>query len=158
MMGTVVDLRVEVHNGLVNCVRVGEPKEVCSLKNPGKGASCVRADGLLELSMECENGLIDEPESGKPWVRPLFAYLVDRPLTFAELVGSVLLRSFKGAGPKIWGQQAEEERSVHGISRCVGTIPKTRGTAEGRDDGCFEEYLQHYQRQLPYHQMHFQHV
>jgi len=90
---TVVDLQVEVHNGLINCVCVGEPKEVCSLKNPGKEASCACADGLLELSMERENRLIGESESGKPWVRPLFLYLVDHPLTFADLVGSVLGRS-----------------------------------------------------------------
>jgi len=68
VMGTVADLQVEVHNGLVNCVRVGEPKEVCSLKNPGKEASCACADGQLELSTERENGLIGESESRKPWV------------------------------------------------------------------------------------------
>jgi len=124
MMGTVVDLRVEVHNGLVNCVRVGEPKEVCSLKNPGKGASCVRADGLLELSMECENGLIDEPESGKPWVRPLFVYLVDHPLTFAELVGSVLLRSFKGPVQKSAGYRPEKREGFMVVVGMLARSPK----------------------------------
>ena len=63
-----------------------------SLKNPGKEASCERAEGLLELSMECENDLVGELESGKGScsrsrvVRPLFAYLVSRPVKSAESV------------------------------------------------------------------------
>ena len=61
-------------------------------ENPGKEASCARAEGLLELSMEGENVLVGELESGKGScsrrrrVRPLFAYLVDRLLNFAESV------------------------------------------------------------------------
>ena len=61
-------------------------------ENPGKEASCARAEGLLELSVECENVLVGELESGKGScprrrrVRPLFAYLVDRLLNFAESV------------------------------------------------------------------------
>jgi len=59
-------------------------------ENPGKEASCARAEGLLELSVECENVLVGELESGKRsclrsrGVRPLFTYLVDRLLNFAE--------------------------------------------------------------------------
>jgi len=61
-------------------------------KNPGKEASCARVESLLKLSMECENDLVGELESGKGScsrsrvVRPLFAYLVDRPLKSAESV------------------------------------------------------------------------
>ena len=59
-------------------------------ETPGKEASCARAEGLLELSTECKNDLADELESGKGSfsrsrvVRPLFAYLVGRPLQSAE--------------------------------------------------------------------------
>jgi len=61
-------------------------------ENPGKEASCACAEGQLELSVECENALVGELESGKRGysrsrgVRPLFAYLVDRLL---NLSGSV---------------------------------------------------------------------
>jgi len=34
-------------------------------ETPGKEASCARAEGLLELSTECENDLAGELESGK---------------------------------------------------------------------------------------------
>jgi len=34
-------------------------------ESPGKEASCARAEGLLEMNMECENVLVGELESGK---------------------------------------------------------------------------------------------
>jgi len=51
--------------------------QVCdyNLKNPVKEASCARAEGLLELSMECGNDLVGESASGSRVVRPLFAYV-----------------------------------------------------------------------------------
>jgi len=61
-------------------------------ENRGKEAGCARAEGMLELSVECENVLVGELESGKgscsrsDRVRPLFAYLVDRLLNLAESV------------------------------------------------------------------------
>jgi len=61
-------------------------------ETPGKEASYARAEGLLELSMGCGDDLVGELESGKGScsrnrvVRPLFAYLVGRPLKSAELV------------------------------------------------------------------------
>jgi len=117
-------LQVEVHNGLVNCVRVGEPKEACNLKNPGKEASYACADVLLELSKECENGLIGESESRKPWVRPLFVYLVGHPLTFADLVGSVLLRSFKGLVQKSGGYRPEKREVFMVVAGMLARPPK----------------------------------